>query len=454
MLAILLIGATYVLLTALNRANMALAREQRTADALAQAKAAVIAYAATYGHTHAGQTHGFLPCPDRGSAVMPEGSEQGTCNSTDVSALGRLPWRSLGLPPPKDGSEECLWYAVSGRYKSNPKTAVLNWDTNGQFEVVAADGATYLAGPSTSPDSLAVAVIFAPQAISGGQSRGPDATFATPACGGNYTAANYLDNDTVAGVNNAVVSTVANGITRFIAGSNPRVNDRIAIITKDEIYNAMMPALRQLTEKTAQCVAYFGTLNAGGAADKRLPWGSPVSLPDYTDDCQYNDQDDTLSGRLSNLVGTSGTQIPSTYFASGACPAATNNQLFKSDSSGCPGWTTYYPLWSHWKSFLFLALADDFKPSASAPSNCGDCLEVNGAGNYAGIVMFAGKTLSGQTHATNSDKASLANYLEGRNLTNHPNSGGDSNYQTGPATASFNDVLYCVAPDLSVAPCP
>lgn len=453
MLAILLVIATYVLVTALNRSNVALAREQRTAEALAQAKAALIAYAATYGSTHPTHTHGFLPCPDRGSALMPEGSEQGSCGSTNVSILGRLPWRSLGLPPPKDGSEECLWYAVSGRYKSNPKTALLNWDINGQFEVLAADGATYLAGPvGSNPDGLAVAVIFAPGTITGSQTRGADVTFATPACGGNYTAANYLDNDTVAGTNNAVVSTVADAITRFIAGANPRVNDRIAIITKDDIYNAMMPALRQLTQRAAQCVAYYGGANGGGASDKRLPWASYVSLPDYTSNQWYNDQLDALSGRLPNLVGTSGTTSPvHLVFNTTSSPG---NELLGNNGLNCPGWATYYPLWNHWKSFLFFALADDFKPSSSLPSNCGDCLEVNGAGNYAGIVMFAGKPLSGQTHATNSDKANLANYLEGRNLTNHPNNGGDGDYQTGSATASFNDVLYCVAPDLSVAPCP
>lgn len=451
-LAIVTVIASYVVVTGLGRAAQNSERDRLTNQALAEAKQALLAYAATYGDTHANQPWGYLPCPADPNAAN-EGTALTGCGATNVSVLGRLPWRTLGMPAPRDGNGECLWYAVSGTYKNSPKTPMLNWDTDGQFEVVAANGTTFLAGPSgTNPDSLAVAVIFAPGGVTGSQDRAASAN--TPSCGGNYAASNYLETDTPAAANNAVVSGVANAVNRYIAGPNANVNDKMVFITKDEIYNAMAPTLRRLTQKTAECVAYYGATNGTGASDKRLPWASFVALSDYTNNAYYNDEVNQLSGRLPNLVGSSGTTAPAhTVFNTTSSPG---NELLGNSGANCPVWGGMYPAWNEWKSFLFYALAGNFTPGSGTPSACGTCLTVNGVGPYAGAVMFAGKKLSalGQTHTTNADKSNIANYLEGRNLTNHPNAAGNSDYEKAAATASFNDILYCVAPDLSVAPCP
>ena len=66
----------------------------------------------------------------------------------------------------------------------NPQTGLMNWDTNGQFQVNSSDG-TQLA-------SQVVAVIFAPGAAASGTG---SLRFCRPMCGGNYTASNYLDSD-------------------------------------------------------------------------------------------------------------------------------------------------------------------------------------------------------------------------------------------------------------------
>jgi hypothetical protein len=68
--------------------------------------------------------------------------------------------------------------------------------------------------------------------------------------------------------------------------------------------------------------------------------------------------------------------------------------------------------------------------------------------------MFAGYRLAGQKRSSPADKALIGNYLEDRNSTNHPNAGGNSDYKSGPATTSFNDIAYCIDPSLTVAPCP
>ena len=50
-------------------------------------------------------------------------------------------------------------------------------------------------------------------------------------------------------------------------------------------------------------------------------------------------------------------------------------------------------------------------------------------------------------------RGTIANYLEGRNAANHPNAAGTGNYESGAATATFNDILYCIDANLSVTSC-
>lgn len=452
MLVIVVMGATAILAASLSTSTLKNAHRKKAAVTLAQAKEALIGYAITYGDTHIGQVHGYLPCPDIDgkdlSSNPAEGSAKLSCGSKNISSIGRLPWKTLELPTLRDGNGECLWYAVSGTYKNNPKTDLMNWDNNGLFEILDASGATIAQN--------VVAVVFAPGIPLAGQSRAPDGT--APACGGNYTAGNYLDSDVA--INNAAVSGAPNAISQFRLGTSAQLNDQMIFITKDDIFNAIMrradfadPArnpLRLMTQKTAECIANYGRRNNAGIADKRLPWSGRLRSPadDYRTDVNYDDGDDLLSGRLPYRVNSSDSD--------------TNNLIsdsspyqLKSDGSNCPSvpaWAAYYPWWTNWKDHLFYALADNFKPSSGSTA-CGTCLTVNGTGAYAAVVAFAGKKLAGQTRASDADRLNFANYLEGRNFTNHPNTSGNSNYQSGAETGSFNDVLYCIRPDLTVTPC-
>jgi hypothetical protein len=222
--------------------------------ALARAKAALIGFAATYADDpdHKGQPQGYLPCPD----VDGDGSAE-TCSSRGKTVLGRFPWRTLGLPPLRDGSGECLWYVVSGTYKDNPKGILtsdtdgqLTSDTDGQLVVESLETTTFpgtsspvfgpptpIAGqpnvlieddgyfsdgrkkckfkrgventdvPPKMPDTRtqALAIIFAPGQAIGSQSRVGDASAQRTECGwtkapsadGNQ-AYNYLDNQILA----------------------------------------------------------------------------------------------------------------------------------------------------------------------------------------------------------------------------------------------------------------
>jgi type II secretory pathway pseudopilin PulG len=228
MLVIMIVGIAAILVNSLSSATLKNARQKNTADALAQAKDALIGFAVTYADTHSGQVSGYLPCPDpNGTAgVNGEGSSE-TCGSKNVSAIGRLPWKTLGLSPLRDGNGECLWYAVAGTYKNNPMTDMMNWDTNGLLNILDASG-TIIA-------QNVVAVVFAPGSVLGNQDRSADGS--APTCGGNYTAGNYLDSDGT--INNASVSGTANAIRQFRLVASSQINDQMIFITRQDIWNAI-----------------------------------------------------------------------------------------------------------------------------------------------------------------------------------------------------------------------
>ena len=440
LLAVVALGAALALIAMANPRPSDLTRGEITSKALAKAKEALIAYAATYQDTHTGQVPGYLPCPDQAGG-NPEGAAETNCGAKDVTVIGRLPWRTLGIEPPRDGAGECLWYTVSGAFKNNPKTEIMNWDTPGQIEVYGPDGSTLMAG--SQPENRAAAVIFAPGvALSQDRQDDDPGTAQRPICSEDYAAARFLE--AVGTINNATPNGTAGALTKLIAGNrSDAFNDRLLIVTGNEIFSAIerrsdfAPKLAGLAQSAALCLVEYVKLNTNYAGDDhRFPWTAPVALAAYTAEAYWDDAAGSLSGRFPYQVETTAalTNPNSSSLAAASCPFRTGNV----DEN----W------WKNWKDHLFYALGADFKPNAPSPSPvaCGTgCLRVNGTGGQVAVVMFAGKRLAGQTRATDAAKGSLANYLEGRNLTNHPNTGGDGNYESGAATSAFNDVLWCAS---------
>lgn len=147
---LLLIGA-YFVLSSLNFASQRVARDRVTVDALAQAKRALIAYAAS-DTTRPGE----LPCPDvndDGRLVMNEDFVGSNC----VGLIGRLPWFTLGLPDLRDEAGERLWYALSNDFHANGNVP-LNSDT------AFAAASVSLSITGQHPASNLVAIVFSPGA--------------------------------------------------------------------------------------------------------------------------------------------------------------------------------------------------------------------------------------------------------------------------------------------------
>ena len=74
--------------------------DPRTILALAKAREALLGYAATYRDTHPAESFGYFPCPDMGTGT--EGQAASACGGTDITVIGRLPWKTLDLPPLRD----------------------------------------------------------------------------------------------------------------------------------------------------------------------------------------------------------------------------------------------------------------------------------------------------------------------------------------------------------------
>lgn len=249
----LVLGAGSLLASGALRARAEAQAHARSIAALAEARSALIGYAISYAERHPDAGYGFLPCPDRDN----DGStDLGACGARGHFTLGRLPWRTLGLPELRDGWGECLWYAVAGSIKHNPKPLSLNWDSPGQFEPL---------GPNREPlrlqttDGRAVAVLFAPGPAHPGQAR---AGRRPGTCSGTDGSdlPQYLDHPYPLG-GTMPFTVIQGGEPADAAGDT---NDLLAWIGVDEIFAAW----RRRNDHTA----YLDSLlaRAAGALTARL----------------------------------------------------------------------------------------------------------------------------------------------------------------------------------------
>ena len=248
LIIILVIAA--VLYTTATSGTMALANRQAddTARTMAEVKEALIGWSAARTPV-AGSLNrrpGELPCPDNDNS----GTDSGSCVA---GAIGRVPWKSLGIPEPKDSTGETLWYAIAGPFRNhNMSSAPITSDTEGDLIV-------YLDSNATTITSQAIAVIFSPGASLEMQDRGATvaacATTGTPIAG-NLCAANYLES--TGGINNAQT----NG--PFIqAQKSSTFNDRVLAITNEDL----MPIVEQRVAREV-----IGYLNAYRAATATSTW--------------------------------------------------------------------------------------------------------------------------------------------------------------------------------------
>ena len=441
---------------------------------LAQAKAALIGYAASADIAGAGRP-GDLPCPDIDDDGYAKVPEDYPCNG---SALGRLPWKTLGLPDLRDSDGERLWYAVSSNFKSNPRTpcatpgdpGCLNSDSRGTITVRSSAGAVINDGsnPNQWTPSGVIAVLIAPgrvlqrQGAAASQVRGCtvgvdcDATerctaapvTLTPKC----NPLNYLD--VLVGIEDNADFVDSNASNGFIGGevrdasSNVIVNDRILTIT----YEDLMPMLqRRVAAEVLKCLNDYSAIAQNG---NRFPWAAPVA----TVSPPYADAYSTRFGRVPDNLFNTQHGVPGGV----ATPPCGNPSLCMTNAWPASCGIVQGTWWNNWKDMVFYGLAEAYQPadpvdlvSNGVPpsTGCGggtECLRVNPPSTSYDkrvVVVVAGKRLyfstdppgplGGQFRATSAQKTNIDNYLEDDNR----NGAFAVSYTQQPVSAIFNDFV-------------
>ena len=428
-------------------------RDRLSDRALAQAREALVAYAADRPIT-AWVGPGYLPCPDTdddGWAEPTCGSQNG--DSGQEQRIGRLPWKTLGLPDLRDGYGERLWYAVSSKHKGllncAQSRACLDMSPDAALGTITVrDASGTLVHDGTSTDLYAAhrggaaAVVLAPgpplvrTGSAGAQRRecGAGDCDAAGRClpdppqrAAKCDPRNYLDvapgrEDNAAFVDRNDAAGRGRNIDGFIQGpvmqadGNVAVNDRVAVIG----YQDLMPrVMRRVALEVAQCLRFYASRPENGG---RLPWPTPACRQALADPAvAWADAREVFFGRVPDTpfaqtrAASGGRMLERWWRHDPRAPEALNELPTRDQAcriafepaddgprrrlaAGAPpdeGRTAGLgenAWWTFWKPFVFYALAPDARPyPAPSPGCTNGCVEVRDAG---GAVIASGKTFA------------------------------------------------------------
>jgi len=369
-------------------------QDRRTAWALGLAREALIARAATDA-----TSPGSLPCPDTNN----DGSAELFVGVNCPAYIGRLPWKTLGLPDLRDGYGERLWYALSPNFRDNLAFAPINSDTAGQLTLTG-----------LAPINNVVAIIFSPGPAIGSQQRDSS---------NENDPTNYLEASNAAGS----PPGPPNNFNFNAFQPSGTFNDRLLAITSDMLFPEVE---RRVAREARACLDAFSK-QAG--ANNRYPWAAPLS-----DLINFADASGTYSGRIPKTLADTQTSLGAVVSWVPPTPAL---------SQPCFGGGTW---WDNWRELLFYQVSQAYEPSTTSTGTCpANCLTVNGVGFVKLVVIVAGHAfLSSPDQSTRaSNKNISSNYLEVDPGTGVDNSLMNGNYAKAPVTlaptAHFNDRLEC-----------
>lgn len=288
MLVVMVMGATAFLVSSFNRSGLQIARDQKTAEVLAQAKEALIGRAVTYT-----DYPGSLPCPDTNNDGISDAGGSTEC----PSYIGRLPWKTLGLPDLRDAAGERLWYTLSRNVRRYDSVRPLNSNTTGTLNVTGTNTASGL-----------IALVFAPGANVGSQSRSESQMAACTTTSDtrkeSLCAANYLEGSNA----NPSPGAAPNQDYQNSNASLP-FNDQLVSISRDQLF---LPVEKRVGNETRKI------LNIYYAAWGAFPFAAPFADP-FTSSYTGQASPATHNGLLpigDNVMPT-WAGIPAVAFSSG-----------------------------------------------------------------------------------------------------------------------------------------
>ena len=294
-LALMVLMGVYLLVNRLS-SSTALTAEKRdhNGKVLNQAKQALVGYVARQAASPGENNPGRLPCPEAPAnyGTASEGIAAGSCT---LPAVGRLPWRTLGLDKLVDGANEPLWYVVSPAWAlpSAGATLTINSNSLGQLTV---DGAA----------NNSVALIIAPgPAFTVPAVAGCVAWTQTRSVTGPPDLRNYLECE------NATLPADASFVTTGPASS---FNDQVLRVTTADVLPDLEAAIAARIQREIVPV-----LKGVYAASQ---WGLSTSNPLFAFPAPFaNPGTSSFQGDVSSCVaGACQGLLPFTY-SQGGCGA-------------------------------------------------------------------------------------------------------------------------------------
>lgn len=402
-------------------------RNQQSQEAMALAREALIGYALQYREQQIAQgqpdrVYGYLPLPDLGTThnnntgCTEEGCDAANFsgNSLNTTVIGRLPWRTLGIEPLRDGHGECLWYAISGGHQRIQQGVPLNWDTLAHLDIVIANGSAALTSVLASAHDRPVLVIYSPGPALPGQNRVPAGGDDVTRCGGNYNALNYLDPATAAALG---------GVTNYLANTN-------------NAFGVTDPNAPKALSIQGKVFASGGNFQPGAceggdctlvANDSGLPLTGDALFSAIRKHAYFRTDINSLLDRITDCLRDSG--VSGGYGKIGG----TDDGALCYGSQAVP--KGYF---QHYREMIFTA---------------GGTMQVNGVSDCAGALLFSNQRGAGQLRVTDAHKntppGSYDNYLEGVNRSSFKTpgtvfSGQEIFERISPVQSIDQDIVRCI----------
>ena len=404
LLVLLGIALSVFVYNVIDPAEASARRAAHTETTLREARDALVGRAASDANRP-----GSLPCPDiNNDGILTLGVDYGA-GGVCTSLIGRLPWRTLGLPDLRDDAGERLWYALSDLFSDNAGTGPINSDTRGNITVYQDS-----ASPASKITSEAVAIIFAPGPVVAGQIRDPTNA---------NNPANYLD--TADGVNNA--TPTANPpiapLPSFIVVAAPSsynppltFNDKALVVTTADL----IPVVEQRVARELRTLLMSYRSASTGTSPR-------CNCYTWADEDFTNEGDnDAYRGWLPLGEGDPHIWGP---------PPADYSTTPVNLGIDIPAWLTN----NDWWKVIYYAVAPD-----QTQYKTGGTLTVDGAAGTQVVLITPGPPPEGVSRPVNSPSANpaayWAEYLKDGENSDHSN----NSYVTPSSTAYARNRLYTI----------
>lgn len=255
MTLILMLGLITLFTFRMDRRGPELDADRKTAMALAQAKEALLGWAATDGGNTANINPGRLPCPSDDKS----GNSLGAACPNNV---GRFPWKTLQTEELRDGAAEPLWFIVDPAFQ--PSSGL----PNGASAIMNSSYATQIS--LTANGNAVVAVLFAPGSAIKVQNRADTGQPNSP----SNDPINFLESYV-----NPIVTA-------------PLSNDHLLTVTAKELFTVVTQRMARELSLTAYSSGTMG--------------GTISSIPSKPAIWINNQWNNAVDGPPNNLTGPSG----------------------------------------------------------------------------------------------------------------------------------------------------